>query len=92
MGVAESSTSGSPMRMARHWARGLRVGQGRSRAPFSNLECDLSFKRACNTFGDDPALTSQIGAAGISGIQLQHVMALAKHFIGSDAPGERCLD
>ncbi len=52
--------------------------------PFINLDRDLTFKRAYNTFGEDPLLTSAIGAAEIRGIQSQHVMAMAKHFIGYD--------
>lgn len=55
--------------------------------PFINLDRDLAFKRAYNTFGEDPLLTSAMGAAEIRGIQSQHVMAMAKHFIGFDAPG-----
>ena len=54
--------------------------------PFVNLDRDLAFKRAYNTFGEDPLLTSQIGAAEIRGIQSQHVMAMVKHFIGFDSP------
>lgn len=52
--------------------------------PYINIDRDLSFRRAYNTFGEDPLLTSQIGAAEIRGIQSQHVMAVAKHFIGYD--------
>jgi beta-glucosidase len=52
--------------------------------PFINLDRDLAFKRAYNTFGEDPLLTSRIGAAEIRGIQSQRVMATAKHFISFD--------
>ena len=52
--------------------------------PYINIDRDLSFKRAYNTFGEDPVLTSMIGAAEIEGIQSQHVMAVAKHFVGFD--------
>lgn len=55
--------------------------------PFINLDRDLAFKRAYNTFGEDPLLASRMGAAEIRGIQSQHVMAMAKHFIGFDSPG-----
>jgi len=54
--------------------------------PFVNLDRDLAFKRAYNTFGEDPLLTSRMGAAEIRGIQSQHVMAMVKHFIGFDTP------
>lgn len=52
--------------------------------PYINIDRDLTFKRAYNTFGEDPLLTSAMGAAEIRGIQSQHVMAMAKHFIGYD--------
>ncbi len=52
--------------------------------PYVNIDRDLTFKRAYNTFGEDPLLTSAMGAAEIEGIQSQHVMAVAKHFIGFD--------
>lgn len=52
--------------------------------PYVNIDRDLTFKRAYNTFGEDPLLTSEMGAAEIEGIQSQHVMAVAKHFIGYD--------
>ena len=49
--------------------------------PYVNIDRDLTFKRAYNTFGEDPLLTSRMGAAEIQGIQSQHVMSVAKHFI-----------
>ncbi len=52
--------------------------------PFVNIDRDLAFRRAYNTFGEDPLLTSRMGAAEIRGIQSQGVMAMAKHFIGFD--------
>jgi beta-glucosidase len=52
--------------------------------PFINIDRDPSFKRAYNTFGEDPLLTSGMAAAEIEGIQSQGVMAVAKHFIGFD--------
>jgi beta-glucosidase len=52
--------------------------------PYVNIDRDLTFKRAYNTFGEDPLLTSRMGAAEIRGIQSQHVMAVAKHFVGFD--------
>lgn len=55
--------------------------------PFVNIDRDLEFGRGYNTFGEDPFLTSQIGAAEIKGIQSQHVMAQVKHFVGYDSNG-----
>jgi beta-glucosidase len=55
--------------------------------PYVNIDRDIAFKRAYNTFGEDPLLTSRIGAAEIKGIQSQHVMAQVKHFIGFDGAG-----
>lgn len=52
--------------------------------PYINIDRDLTFKRAYNTFGEDPLLTSRMGAAEIAGIQSQRVIAMAKHFIGYD--------
>jgi beta-glucosidase len=52
--------------------------------PYINIDRDLSFRRAYNTFGEDPLLTARMGAAVITGIQSQHVMAMAKHFVGYD--------
>jgi beta-glucosidase len=53
--------------------------------PFVNIDRDLEFGRGYNTFGEDPFLTSMIGAAEIKGIQSQHVMAQVKHFVAYDS-------
>jgi beta-glucosidase len=53
--------------------------------PFVNIDRDLEFGRGYNTFGEDPYLTGQIGAAEIKGIQAQHVMAQVKHFVAYDS-------
>jgi beta-glucosidase len=53
--------------------------------PFVNIDRDLEFGRGYNTFGEDPFLTSQIGAAEITGIQSQHVMAQVKHYVAYDS-------
>lgn len=53
--------------------------------PFVNIDRDLEFDRGYNTFGEDPFLTGEIGAAEIRGIQSQHVMAMVKHFVGYDS-------
>jgi beta-glucosidase len=53
--------------------------------PFLNIDRDLEFGRGFNTFGEDPFLAGEIGAAEVRGIQSQHVMAQAKHFIGYDS-------
>jgi beta-glucosidase len=53
--------------------------------PFINMDRDLEFARAYNTFGEDPFLTGQMGAAEIRGAQAQGVMAMAKHYIGYDS-------
>jgi beta-glucosidase len=55
--------------------------------PFVNIDRDLEFGRGYNTFGEDPFLTGQIGAAEIKGIQGQHVMAQVKHYVGYDSNG-----
>src|SRR5580658_305333 len=43
--------------------------------PFVNIDRDLEFGRGYNTFGEDPFLSSMMGAGEIKGIQSQHVMA-----------------
>lgn len=55
--------------------------------PFVNIDRDLEFGRGYNTFGEDPYLTSIIGAAEIKGIQSQHVMAQVKHYVAYDSNG-----
>jgi beta-glucosidase len=52
--------------------------------PFINIDRDLSFSRAYNTFGEDPLLGGQIAAAEIEGIQSQGILAQAKHYVGYD--------
>lgn len=52
--------------------------------PFINIDRDLTFARAYNTFGEDPLLSGEIAAAEIEGIQSQGVMAQAKHYVGYD--------
>ncbi len=53
--------------------------------PFVNIDRDLEFGRGYNTFGEDPYLTSVLGAEEIRGIQSQHVMAMVKHYVGYDS-------
>ena len=53
--------------------------------PFVNIDRDLEFGRGFNTFGEDPYLTSVMGAEEIKGIQSQHVMAMVKHYIAYDS-------
>lgn len=53
--------------------------------PFVNIDRDLEFSRGYNTFGEDPYLTSVMGAEEIKGIQSQHVMAQVKHFVAYDS-------
>jgi beta-glucosidase len=55
--------------------------------PFVNIVRDLEFERGYNTFGEDPFLTGEMGAADIRGIQSQHVMAQVKHYVGYDTDG-----
>jgi beta-glucosidase len=53
--------------------------------PFINIDRDLTFARAYNTFGEDPFLTGKMGAEEIRGAQSQGVMAQAKHYVGYDS-------
>lgn len=56
--------------------------------PFVNIDRDLEFGRGYNTFGEDPYLSSVMGAEEIKGIQAQHVMAMVKHYVGYDSANE----
>ncbi len=52
--------------------------------PFINIDRDFAYGRGYNTFGEDPFLTGEMGAAEVTGIQNEGVMAQAKHYIGYD--------
>ena len=56
-------------------------------APHINIVRDPLFRRNHTTFGEDPLLNAQLGAAEVAGIESQGVMAQVKHFAaynGSD--------
>jgi beta-glucosidase len=53
--------------------------------PFINVDRDITFTRAYNTFGEDPMLIGAMGVAEIRGSQSQGVMAMAKHYVGYDS-------
>jgi beta-glucosidase len=53
--------------------------------PFINIDRDITFHRAYNTFSEDPFLSGLMGAAEIRGAQAQGVMAQAKHYIAYDS-------
>jgi beta-glucosidase len=55
--------------------------------PFINIDRDVTFRRGYNTFGEDPLLTGEIGAAEIRGIQSLGIMSQAKHYIAFDSSG-----
>jgi beta-glucosidase len=60
--------------------------------PFINIDRDPAFSRSYNTYGEDPLLTGQMGAALVRGIQSQGVMAQAKHFIAFDGANDVQVD
>jgi beta-glucosidase len=60
--------------------------------PFINIYRDPSFSRSYNTYGEDPLLSGQIGAAVVRGIQSQGVMAQAKHYITFDGADDVQVD
>jgi len=60
--------------------------------PFINIDRDITFGRGYNTFGEDPVLTGQIGAAEIRGVQSQGIMAQAKHYVAYDGAGDDFVD
>jgi beta-glucosidase len=94
---AETATMGVAATFSRKTAEenGLVIGREAralgidvSLQPFVNIDRDLEFGRGYNTFGEDPFLTGEIGAAEIEGIQSQHVMAQVKHFVGYDTDAD----
>jgi len=60
--------------------------------PFINIDRDITFDRGYNTFGEDPVLTGQIGAAEIRGAQSQGIMAQAKHYVAYDGADDDVVD
>jgi beta-glucosidase len=91
---AETATMGVAATFSRKTAEenGLVIGREDralgidvSLQPFVNIDRDLQFGRAYNTFGEDPFLTSEMGVAEVKGIQSQHVMAQIKHYIAYDS-------
>jgi len=64
-------------------------GVGVALQPFINIDRDFNYSRGYNTFGEDPFLTGEIGAAEITGIQNEGVMSQAKHYIGYDTDGTK---
>ncbi len=60
--------------------------------PFINIDRDITFGRGYNTFGEDPLLTGQIGAAMIRGVQAQGAMAQAKHYVAYDGGYNNFVD
>jgi beta-glucosidase len=91
--LAPTSTMGVASTFSREDARlnGAVIGrEARSHGitvalqPFINIDRDLNYGRGYNTFGEDPFLTGEMGAAEIKGIQAQGVMSQAKHFVAYD--------
>ena len=91
--IAPTSTMGLAGTFSREDARlnGAVIGrEARSHGisvalqPFINIDRDLNYGRGYNTFGEDPFLTGEMGAAEITGIQGQDVMSQAKHYVAYD--------
>jgi beta-glucosidase len=68
------------------------LGQDVVLEPFVNMDRDTSWSRGFNTFGEDPLLTGQTGAAEITGIQAQGEMAQVKHYIAYDGANNVSVD
>jgi beta-glucosidase len=68
------------------------LGQDVVLEPFVNMDRDTSWGRGFNTFGEDPLLTGQTGAAEITGIQSQGTMAQVKHYIAYDGGNNVSVD
>jgi beta-glucosidase len=65
----------------------LRAGIDVPLQPFVNIDRDITFTRAYNTYGEDPVLSGAVGAGLIEGMQSRGVMAQVKHYIGYDTNG-----
>jgi beta-glucosidase len=61
-----------------------RLGINVALEPFVNIDRDITFSRAYNTYGEDPVLTGAISASLIEGLQSRGVMAQVKHYVGYD--------
>ncbi|HKK44977.1 MAG TPA: glycoside hydrolase family 3 C-terminal domain-containing protein [Balneolaceae bacterium] len=68
------------------------LGQDVVLEPFVNIYRDPTWNRAFNTFGEDPLLTGQTGAALIKGIQSKGIMAQVKHFIAYNGANNVIVD
>jgi beta-glucosidase len=95
--IAPTSTMGVAATFSREDARlnGKVIGRearshgvGVALQPFINIDRDLNYGRGYNTFGEDPFLTGEMGAAEVQGIQGEGVMSQAKHFVGYDTDAE----
>jgi beta-glucosidase len=95
--IAPTSTMGVAATFSREDARlnGQVIGrEARSHGvtvalqPFINIDRDLNYGRGYNTFGEDPFLTGELGAAEVEGIQGEGILSQAKHYVGydTDAP------
>ena len=61
-------------------------------APHVNIVRDPLFRRNHTTLTEDPFLNAQLGAAEITGIQSQGVMAQAKHLAAYNGPDDVVVD
>lgn len=95
--IAPTSTMGVAATFSREDARlnGKVIGRearshgvGVALQPFINIDRDLNYGRGYNTFGEDPFLTGELGAAEVLGIQGEGVMSQAKHFVGYDTDAD----
>jgi len=93
MGVAATFSHSDARRNGVVIGRDARaLGQDVVLEPFVNMDRDTSWGRGFNTFGEDPLLTGETGAAEIRGIQSQGVMAQVKHYIGYDGSNNVQVD
>jgi beta-glucosidase len=61
-------------------------------APHINIVRDPLFRRNHTTFGEDPLLNAQLGAAEVAGIESQGTMAQVKHFAAYNGPDNVIVD
>ena len=93
MGVAASFDVGLA------WRNGVVIGREAhalgidvALQPYVNIDRDLTFKRAYNNFGEDPLLTSKMGAAEIGGDPISACDGRRQAFPGFRYRRDGCVD
>ncbi|MGE5136237.1 MAG: beta-glucosidase family protein [Gemmatimonadota bacterium] len=87
--VAEADAASWDRALVRQYGAALgaeQSGKGNNQelGPTINILRVPYWGRVAETFGEDPYLAGQLGAAEVQGLQSQHVIATPKHFAGNN--------